>query len=46
MVGIMINFLKIGLCSDKMKNWVQYEYDISMDIIITIDKIYNKSYMD
>ena len=37
-----INCLKIGLCSDKMRDWIEDEHDISLDIIITPTKIYNK----
>ena len=36
------NCLKIGLCSDKIRNWIPNKHDIAMDIIITPNKIYNK----
>ena len=35
------NCFKIGLCSDIMRNWNEEKHDISMNIIITPNKIYN-----
>jgi 5-formyltetrahydrofolate cyclo-ligase len=34
--------LKIGLCADNMRDWVQDEYDISLDMIVTPDRIYSR----
>ena len=38
---LILIFQKIGLCSDIMRNWNEEKHDISMNIIITPNKIYN-----
>ncbi len=35
------NCFKLGLCSDIMRNWKEEKHDISMNMIITPNKIYN-----